>query len=117
MLAQYADVDIALDTFPFTGGQTSFEALWMGVPVVSRSGFRTVSRQTLCILGNLGLDELVADSEDGFVARAVALAHDIARLRDLRSSLRRRMLSSPLMDAQGFARAFLKALRSAGSAV
>jgi predicted O-linked N-acetylglucosamine transferase (SPINDLY family) len=60
---------------------------------------------------------LVADSEDGFVERAVALARDVTRLRDLRLSLRRRMRSSPLMDAQEFSRAFLRALRSAGSAV
>jgi predicted O-linked N-acetylglucosamine transferase (SPINDLY family) len=117
MLAQYAEVDIALDTFPFTGGQTSFEALWMGVPVISRWGERAVSRQTLCILGNLGLEELAADNENGFVERAVALARDVPRLRELRRSLRQRMMSSPLMQAPQFTRAFLTALRGAGSTV
>ena len=117
MLGQYAGVDIALDTFPFTGGQTSFEALWMGVPVVSRAGHRAVSRQTLCMLGNLGLEGLAEDSEDGFVDRAVALARDVPRLRDLRLSLRQKMMSSPLMRAPEFTQAFLSALRSAGGAV
>jgi len=117
MLRQYADIDIALDTFPFTGGQTTFDALWMGVPVVSRAGHRAVSRQSLCVLGNLGLAELVAQDEDGFVQRAVALAHDLPRLGDLRLSLRQRMKSSPLMQPAEFAQALLSALRNAGAAV
>jgi predicted O-linked N-acetylglucosamine transferase (SPINDLY family) len=117
LLGQYADIDVALDTFPFTGGQTSFDAHWMGVPVVSLAGHRPVSRQTLCILGNLGLEELAADSEDGYVERAVALAHDVRRLRELRFSLRQRMMSSPLMRAPEFTQALLRALRGAGSTV
>jgi predicted O-linked N-acetylglucosamine transferase (SPINDLY family) len=122
VLGQYADIDIALDTFPFTGGQTSFEALWMGVPVVTRAGHRPVSRQTLCALGNLGLDEELAahddkDGEDGFVARATALARDLPRLESLRTSLRPRMMASPLMQAAGFSNAFLGVLRSAADSV
>ncbi|MEW6688032.1 MAG: methyltransferase type 11, partial [Pseudomonadota bacterium] len=111
LLGEYADIDIALDPFPFTGGQTSFEAHWMGVPVVTLAGERPVSRQTLCVLGNLGMADQAARSEDEYVQRALALAGDPVRLRELRSSLRERMLASPLMDAEAFSRAFADALR------
>jgi predicted O-linked N-acetylglucosamine transferase (SPINDLY family) len=117
MLGEYGDIDVALDTFPFTGGQTSFEAMWMGVPVVSLAGHRAVSRQTLCVLGNLGLEDLAAQTEEGFVDRAVALARDEARLRELRATLRQRMQGSPLMQPGDFARAFVKLLREARRAV
>jgi protein O-GlcNAc transferase len=117
LLGEYRDVDIALDTFPFTGGRTSFDAMWMGVPVVTRTGDRPVSRQTLCLLGNVGLVDLAADTEDGFVERAVGLARDVARLGELRATLRQRMQASPLMDAPGFARAFVNILRDAANGV
>lgn len=117
LLGEYGDVDIALDPFPFTGGQTSFDALWMGVPVVTLAGQRPVSRQTLCMLGNIGLETLAADNVDGFVERAVGLSHDVARLRELRATLRQRMQASPLMDAPAFARAFVNILRDAADGV
>jgi predicted O-linked N-acetylglucosamine transferase (SPINDLY family) len=117
MLAEYGDIDIALDTFPFTGGQTSFEAAWMGVPVVTLAGLRPVARQTLCVLGNLGLEDLAAHAVDDFVERAVALAGDVARLRELRATLRPRMLASPLMQAPEFARDFVRLLHDAAGTV
>jgi predicted O-linked N-acetylglucosamine transferase (SPINDLY family) len=117
MLAEYGDIDIALDTFPFTGGQTSFDATWMGVPVVTLAGHRPVGRQTLSILGNLGMEDLAADSEDAYVVRAVALANDPARLADYRASIRDRMRASPLMQAPEFADAFLALLRGASGPV
>ncbi len=117
LLADYGGIDIALDTFPFTGGQTSFEAAWMGVPVVTLAGARPVSRQTLCVLGNLGLEEFAAQTEEGFVERAIALARDTARLADLRRSLRQRMQGSPLMQAPEFARAFTDVLLNAAASV
>ena len=117
LLRQYGDIDIALDTFPFTGGQTSFEAFWMGVPVVTLAGGRPASRQTLCVLGNLGLEELAAHTVDEFVERAVGLASDAARIADLRSTLRQRMRASPLMNAPEFAQSFTDILRTAAGAV
>jgi predicted O-linked N-acetylglucosamine transferase (SPINDLY family) len=110
MLGEYADIDVALDPFPFTGGQTSFEAHWMGVPVVTLPGHRPVSRQTFCILGNLGMLEQAAASEDEYVEHALRLASDKPLLRELRFSLRRRMLDSPLMDPPAFATAFVDVL-------
>lgn len=105
MLAEYSEIDIALDTFPFNGGMTTLEALWMGVPVVTLAGNTVVSRQTVSALANLGLDgELAFDSVEAYVAGAVALAHDPARLAELRRELRPRMAASPLRDAERFTR-------------
>jgi protein O-GlcNAc transferase len=102
MLAQYADVDIALDTFPFGGGLTSCEALWMGVPVVTLPGDRPASRQTIGLLAHVGLEDCVAGSPIDYVRRATALAADTARLRDRRHAQRSRMAASPLCDGALF---------------
>ena len=104
LLKEYADIDIALDPFPFTGGLTSCEALWMGVPVVTWPQSRVVSRQTHAILNQIGLPELSAPDADEYVQIAVELANDRARLADLRATLRERMRASPLMDLAGFTR-------------
>lgn len=108
LLKEYADIDIALDPFPFTGGLTSCEALWMGVPVVtwpqSRAQCCVVSRQTHAFLHQIGLPELSARDANDYVRIAVELANDPARLTDLRSGLRDRMRASPLMDVAGFTR-------------
>ena len=102
MLAEYADIDIALDPFPFCGGLTSCEAMWMGVPVVTLPGERIASRQTLGFLQAVGLDDLAADSKGDYVRIAAALAADPARRAELRTALRPRMAASPLCDAALF---------------
>ncbi len=102
--ALYAGIDILLDTFPMNGGTTTCEALWLGVPVVSRSGDIFQSRAGLSILGSLGLNGLVAGSDEDYVHIAVELARDGARLAALRAGLRERMRASPLTDARGYAR-------------
>ncbi len=104
LLKEYADLDIALDPFPFTGGLTSCEALWMGVPVVTWPQSRVVSRQTHAFLHQIGLPELSARDADDYVRIAVELANDRARLTQLRATLRDRMRASPLMDVTGFTR-------------
>jgi len=96
MLAEYGDVDIALDPFPFCGGLTSCEALWMGVPIVTLPGSRAVSRQTLGFLSPIGLAELSAETAERYVAIAAGLAGDRDRLAALRAGLRDRMAASPL---------------------
>jgi protein O-GlcNAc transferase len=101
---RYNEIDIALDPFPFGGGTTTCDALWMGVPVVARSGQSAVGRGGRSILGNLGLLELVADSTADYVRLAVDLANDPARMAQLRGGMRQRMLASPLMDGEGFVR-------------
>lgn len=100
----YGQIDIALDTFPFGGGTTTCDALWMGVPTVSLAGQTAVGRGGLSILSNVGLPELVVRSEEQYVQIAAGLANDLPRLIDLRSTLRRRLERSPLMDAFRFTR-------------
>jgi protein O-GlcNAc transferase len=90
-LAAYADVDIALDPFPFSGCATSCDALWMGVPVVTRIGDTMVSRQTASLLTSLGLEDLIAADNDEYVRCVLDLAKAVERRRALRSGLRDRM--------------------------
>ena len=104
-LAEYADVDIALDTFPYTGGVTTCEALYMGVPVVSLYGERHGTRFGLSLLANVGLEELAADSYEAYIERAIDLAGDWELLKILRKNLRGMMRRSPLMDSASYVRA------------
>ncbi len=112
MLAEYGDVDIALDPFPFCGGLTSAEALWMGVPIVTLPGARPVSRQTLAFLTQIGLTELAARDDADYVAIAARLAGDPQSLAALRAGLRDRITASPLGDGARFARALEDAYRA-----
>ena len=104
-LALWNEVDIALDSYPFNGSTTTFEALLMGVPVVTLAGARFVSRISASFLTHVGLSDLVARDLDGYVERAVTLAGDRARLAELRSGLRARVAASALCDAEAHARA------------
>src|SRR5204863_5751907 len=103
-LARYHRLDIALDSFPFAGGTTTLDAAWMGVPTVTLGGGPTLQRGGVTIATHLGLPQLVASTPDEFVARAAALASDLARLAGLRAGLRERLAASPLGDAPRFAR-------------
>jgi protein O-GlcNAc transferase len=112
-LRTYRRIDYALDTFPYNGHTTSLDALWMGVPTVSRVGETCVGRGGLSQLHQVGLPELAAYSDQAFVDAAVALAADLAKLAALRGSLRARLASSPLMDGERFARNIESAFRTA----
>ncbi len=111
-LRLYARIDIALDTWPYTGGTTSCDALWMGVPVVCLASDRPFARSGRSILAQLRLDDLVASTAARYVSIACELAADGGRLTQLRAELRPRMTTSPLTDAVGFARDFESALRA-----
>ena len=111
LLARYNDVDIALDTFPYTGGLTTCEALWMGVPAITKPGETFASRHSLSHLTNVGVPELVADDLPDYVSKAVELANDVSRLTGLRSGLRERMAKSALCDGEKFATDFTSAMR------
>jgi predicted O-linked N-acetylglucosamine transferase (SPINDLY family) len=112
LLETYNRIDIALDTFPYSGGLTTCEALWMGVPVVTWPGETFAGRHSLSHLSTVGLTEPIADSADDYVERAVELANDLPRLAQWRATLRQRMASSPLCDSRRFAANLLGALRS-----
>lgn len=110
-LRRYAEVDIGLDTFPFNLATNTCEALWMGVPVVSLTGDRHVSRLGLSILRSAGLAELACSTPEAFVARCVALA--AADLTSLRLGMRQRLSASPLTDARRVAAGLEAAYRHA----
>lgn len=101
-LAEYGEVDLALDPFPFSGGMTSLEALWMGVPVLTLANGRPAGMQTASFLAAAGLDRLVARDVDDYLARGAALAADLPALAALRASLRERLAASPLCDCTAF---------------
>lgn len=101
-LTAYNGMDIALDTFPYPGGGTTCDALYMGVPVVTLSGDRHGSRFGKSLLENVGLSDLVAENRADYVETAAALAADIDRLRELRMSLRTAMEASHVMDARRY---------------
>lgn len=101
--ALYNRIDICLDPFPYAGGTTTCDALWMGVPVVTLSGNTAVARAGVSILSSAGFAEWVAHSPDQYVQLAAELACDLPRLAQLRAALRERLRGSLLMDAQRFA--------------
>jgi protein O-GlcNAc transferase len=112
-LSNFDRVDVSLDPFPFNGSTTTFESLWMGVPVVTLIGDRFVGRVGLDVLSRVGLADLAAADDDAYVAAAATLAADLARREALRRGLRGRLLASPLCDAPAYARAFEAGIRDA----
>ena len=110
-LRAFAQVDIALDPFPFTGGMSTLDALWMGVPVVSMRGDRMIARQGEMILTPLALQDWLADGAVAYRQRAVAAAADHAALAQLRGQLRQRVAASPAADLPGYAAALARTLR------
>src|SRR5262245_4619598 len=104
-------VDIALDTLPYSGGTTTFDALWMGVPVVTVPGSRPASRSAASILTTVGLGEWIASSKEDYVRRATDFAGRRDVLVEMRGSLRSHLLASPLMDEERFVRDLEQAYR------
>lgn len=111
-LSCYNRVDVALDPFPFPGGTTTVEALWMGVPVITRAGQRFISHAGESILHTAGLDDWVARDDEGYIAIARRFASNLPQLAALRAGLRQRFLASPLCDGPRFARNLETAFRA-----
>jgi protein O-GlcNAc transferase len=105
-LRAYNDIDIVLDTFPYPGGTTSNEALWMSVPILTLRGDRFLSRLGFSINTNAGLTDWVANDVNEYVQKAVVLTSDLSRLANFRSRLRAKVLKTPLFDQARFARNF-----------
>jgi predicted O-linked N-acetylglucosamine transferase (SPINDLY family) len=110
--ARYNQIDIALDPFPYSGGTTTCDALWMGVPVVTMRGGTAVGRGGCTILGQIGLFDWVNANLREYVDRACFWAENLVDLAEWRQTLRDRMLDSPLMDGAAFARDFELTMRS-----
>jgi predicted O-linked N-acetylglucosamine transferase (SPINDLY family) len=109
-LGHYRDLDLSLDPFPFGGGITTLDSLWMGVPVITLAGRTGVGRGGVSILSNLGLSDLIAGTPEQYVEIAVGLANDRARLARLRAGLRAQQ-ASVLMDGRRYAADVEAALR------
>jgi predicted O-linked N-acetylglucosamine transferase (SPINDLY family) len=112
-LGLYSDFDIALDPFPFNGSTTTFEALWMGVPVVTLPGETMSSRWSASILTPLGLEDMIAESPEAFLDICEGLCANPERLAELRAGLRARIASSPLCNPRLRARQMERVYRAA----
>ena len=110
MMAEYADIDIALDPVPYNGGTTTLQALWMGVPVVVKEGAHFVSRMGASFMRALDLPDWVASDDDAYVATAVAKGRDRQALLQLKQTLRQRQLDCPAWDVKQHTRAMEEAL-------
>jgi predicted O-linked N-acetylglucosamine transferase (SPINDLY family) len=110
-LQLFQGVDICLDPFPFAGSNTTCDALWMGVPVVTLAGRTCASRQGVTLLSHLGLHDLIADTAQAYLAIATRLAADANRLCALRAGLRARMRRATLTDATRYCHQLEEAYR------
>jgi predicted O-linked N-acetylglucosamine transferase (SPINDLY family) len=111
MMAEYNDLDLALDPFPYNGGLTTCEALWMGVPVLALRGEQIISRQTAAISHAVGQTDFIADDPDEYRRLAVAASRDLERLQTVRAGLRDAVARSPLCDAAACTRDLEQAYR------
>jgi protein O-GlcNAc transferase len=112
-LVPYREIDMVLDTFPYSGVTTTLDALWMGVPVVTYRETRFINRLCSSLLSQAGLGDLVAETPEAFVRISQSLAADVGKRTTLRRELRGRMKAGPLGDAAGLARDIRDAVLSA----
>ena len=109
-LLTYNEIDIALDTFPYNGVTTSFEAIWMGVPVITMAGYNFNSRCGESINKNLNMERMVAKDEDDYVNKVVNLSNNHEDYINLRKSIFVNALKSPLFNVQNYSKSFFEAL-------
>jgi len=102
----YKSIDLALDTFPYNGVTTTFESLWMNVPVLVLKGFNFNSRCGESIIQNSKLDYLISSDTDDYIKKAVFLAQDKDKLKQLKEKLFDEILSTPLFDNKKFTKNF-----------
>ena len=100
----YHDIDIALDCFPHNTGTTTYDALWMGVPVLSKTDRPSVGRLGISILNHVGLNDWVTEDEESYINKAILFSSDTDNLQSLRATLRSRLEKSALMDFSGMAK-------------
>jgi predicted O-linked N-acetylglucosamine transferase (SPINDLY family) len=112
MMAEYADVDMALDPVPYNGGTTTLQAMWMGVPVVVKEGQNFVSRMGASFMRAAGLPEWVADSDEAYVDTAARMASDRQGLMHLKAGLRARLQAAPAWNIEEYTRDMERALRA-----
>lgn len=109
-MLRYLDIDIALDTYPYPGGGTTCDALWMGVPVISLYGLRSNTKFGLDILSQIGMEMLATDSVDRYVSLAIELVRHPQLLNDLHNNLRQKMQASSLCETMAYGEDWYQAL-------
>ena len=109
-IKSYKNIDLALDTFPYNGGLTTFEALWAGVPVITMEGFNMMSRCGESILKNARLDKLISTNKDNYIKLATYYAKNPDKLINLRSKIYEEILKTPLFDSKQFSKDFQNTL-------
>lgn len=110
-LDMYNEIDICLDTYPVTGGTTTIDTLWMGVPLICKEGKNIHERISSSIMKNAGLIELIAANDDDYINKAISVANNIELRKEMRENLRDRLMSSILCDQKRFCRDFSNAIR------
>ncbi len=110
MMAEYADIDIALDPVPYNGGTTTLQAMWMGVPVITKTGNHFVSRMGMSFMSAAGLSEWVAENDADYLRIAIQMAKDRQALLSLKQNLRKRLFNSPAWNIDLFTTDFSNAL-------
>jgi predicted O-linked N-acetylglucosamine transferase (SPINDLY family) len=111
MMQRYGAIDIALDPTPYNGGTTTLQALWMGVPVITRLGGNFVSRMGASFLTALGRSDWIAETDEAFVAIACQLAEQLPDIRQGRAALRQQMAHCGLSDLERYTAGFQQLLR------
>ncbi len=105
-LKMYDQIDLALDTFPYNGVTTTFEALWKSVPVLILRGDNFLSRNGYSIIKNLGIEELISNSSDDYVLKAINLSNNINDLQKIKKKIYENLLNSKLFDMESFTQSF-----------
>ena len=111
-LKLYNEIDIALDTFPYNGVTTSFEAIWMGVPVLTMKGYNFNSRCGESINKNIGMENLVAKDKNDYINKATELSEDLTKLTSIRKKIFQNATQSPLFDAKNFSKNFFYIIKN-----
>ena len=111
-LKLYNEIDIALDTFPYNGVTTSFEAIWMGVPVLTMKGYNFNSRCGESINKNIGMENMVAKDKSDYINKAAELSEDLTKLTSIRKKIFQNATQSPLFDAKNFSKNFFYIIKN-----
>ena len=103
-LARQRLADLFLDTLPYNAHTTASDALWAGLPVLTRRGESFAARVAASLLNDIGLPELVTSTQEQYEATAIELASNPGRLAEIKDRLHRNRLEMPLFDTEGFTR-------------
>ena len=108
----YKEIDIALDTFPYNGVTTSFEALWMNVPVITMKGYNFNSRCGESINKNAGIENLIALNEENYIEKACQLSQNVKELVEIRKNIFNNVINTPLFNSKKFTYNFFNSLKN-----